>query len=305
MVTVALSNVTKFFGARPVLAGVSWDIHDDETVGLVGPNGAGQSTILKLLAGEEEPDDGTVTRRRGTSVGYVAQEPQLDRAKTAIEEVLGADAELAGLERELGSLEALMGSAAVYEDPEKLDAVMERHGRALADFEGRGGLNFRERAESVLRELGFSDDDFARTADALSGGQRKLVALARVLVAQPDVLLLDAPDNHLDLDGKAKLERTIDRHEGAVVIISHDRYLLDVLADSIAELEVSGQHAGRNQLTVVPGNYSEYAHTKREVLLKQQKDHAIGEREAGRLKQSIQRLKDFSSNGQNAKKVRR
>ena len=107
------------------------------------------------------------------------------------------------------------------------------------------------------------------------------------------------------LDGKAKLERTIDRHEGAVVIISHDRYLLDVLADSIAELEVSGQHAGRNQLTVVPGNYSEYAHTKREVLLKQQKDHAIGEREAGRLKQSIQRLKDFSSNGQNAKKVRR
>ncbi len=305
MIAVALSNVTKYFGARPVLAGVSWEIHDGEVVGLVGPNGAGKSTLLKLITGEEELDDGAVTRRRGTSVGYVAQEPVLDPAKTAIEEVFEADGELARLEGELGRLERQMGRAEVYEDAARLDQVMERHARALAEFKARGGLNFRGRAETVLRDLGFSDEEFGLTAEALSGGQRKLVALARVLVARPDVLLLDEPDNHLDLDGKARLERTIVRHARAVVIISHDRYLLDVLADSIAELETGGQHAGRTQLNVFPGNYSEYAHDKQELLLKQRKDHMLGEREATRLKQSIQRLKDFSSSGQNNKLVRR
>ena len=304
-IALYLADVVKLFGGRRVLEGVSWEIPDDATVGLVGPNGAGKSTVLRLIAGLEEVDGGTVSLAPGVSVAYLPQEPRLDPRRTILEEVLAAHAELAELEERLATLQRRMGEPEVYEDPEALERVMDEHERALERFERLDGGGYRGRVERTLRRLGFDPDDFARSTAGLSGGEKKLVALAGLLVQQPSVLLLDEPDNHLDLDGKALLEQVMADHRGAVVIISHDRYLLDVVADAIAELEPAGRHPGRPQLVVTEGNYSEYISEKRLAMEQQEKLHALQEREAERLRRSILRLKDFSSGGQNQKMVRR
>ncbi|MEX2229660.1 MAG: ABC-F family ATP-binding cassette domain-containing protein [Dehalococcoidia bacterium] len=305
VIALYVADVTKSFGGRHVLEGVSWELADGETVGLIGPNGAGKSTLLRLIAGLDDPDAGTISRQPGVTVGYLPQEPVLDPAHTILEEVLAAHAELARLDAELRALEARMGEPAVYEDGAALQRVMEAHARATEQFERLDGRGYRGRVERTLRRLGFDADDFDRSTVGLSGGEKKLVALARVLTMQPSVLLLDEPDNHLDLAGKALLERVLAEHRGAVAIISHDRYLLDVVADVIAEMEPAGRHPGRPQLSVFDGNYSEYMYEKRLALEQQEKLHVVQEREAERLRRSILRLKDFSSGGQNEKMVRR
>ncbi|MPZ99714.1 MAG: ATP-binding cassette domain-containing protein [Dehalococcoidia bacterium] len=302
---VNFAGVSLSFAARPVLRDVSWEINDGMKVGLVGPNGAGKSTLFRLLMGAEEPDSGSIYRRPGASVGYLAQEPVLTSGCTVLEECLAADERVGAAEARMRDLETQMGLPEVYEDGERLAQVMEAHQAALDAWEHLDGGGYAGRVERTLRRLGFAPEEFTLPVEALSGGQRKLLALAKVLVAQPAILLLDEPDNHLDLDGKALLERVILDHPGTVVIISHDRYLLDVVADEITEVETTGLHPGRPQLTVWPGNYSEYVVDKRGALEQQQKDHVLQEREATRLEQSIQRLKVFSRGGANEKFVRR
>ncbi len=304
VIALGISNVTKHHAANLILGSVTLEIGEREVIGLVGPNGAGKSTLFKLIAGEQEIDGGTITRRRDTTVGYLAQDPAPGEG-SVIEQTLGAHAELGRLDAETRRLEARMGDPAVYGDAAELGRVMERHAAALEQYERLGGLSFRGRVEGTLRRLGFSEEQFEMPPEALSGGQKKLLGLAKVLVAAPDVLLLDEPDNHLDIDGKALLERAILDHRGAVVIISHDRYLLDVVADSIAELEIAGQHPGRPQLVVFPGNYSEYAFHKRMELEQQQHDFKVQGVEIRRLEQSIARLKVFSRGGSNEKFVKR
>ena len=264
-IAVGLSRVTKHHAANVVLDAVSLEIQDGEVIGLVGPNGAGKSTLFKLITGEYNVDDGTLNRRRDLKVGYLPQDPELGSG-TVISEVLAAHAELGRADAELHRLEARMADPEVLADPDAFDRVMEEHAAALERFDRLGGHSFRGRAEGILRKLGFEPSDFETPTDVLSGGQQKLLGLARVLVTEPDVLLLDEPDNHLDIEGKRLLERVIVDHRGGTVIISHDRYLLDIVADSIAELEMAGQHPGRPQLVVFPGNYSEFAYQKRMEL---------------------------------------
>lgn len=304
-IALYVADVTKSFGGQHVLEGLSWELAEGETVGVIGSNGSGKSTLLRLIAGLDKPDGGTISLQPGVTVGYLPQEPQLDPAHSLLEEVLAAHAELAALDAELRALETRMGEPAVYEDADALERVMESHARATEQFERLDGRGYQGLVERTLRRLGFEAADFDRSTVGLSGGEKKLVALARLLVTRPTVLLLDEPDNHLDLDGKALLERVIAEHRGAVAIISHDRYLLDVVADVIAEIEPAGRHPGRPQLTVFAGNYSEFMYDKRLALEQQEKLHTVQEREAQRLQRSIQRMKDFSSGGQNEKMVRR
>jgi ATP-binding cassette subfamily F protein 3 len=296
--TVArLDNVTQYFGGQLVFEKLAWEIYHDARVGLVGPNGAGKSTILKLLARVDEPKAGGVFVTRGIRVGYLPQEPEFDLTHTVIEEALAASPTLAALERALERLNAQMADPAVYNDERKLQRVLDQHARAVAEFEEKGGLNFDNRVRATLRGLGFGAADFDLPMSALSGGQKKLVGLAKLLIEQPELLLLDEPDNHLDLNGKTFLEKLIADYPGAVVIVSHDRYLLDIVAEEIVELEDGA-------LTHYVGNYSEYAFEKKQRLLKQQQMFEIQQREIQRLEFSIHRLMSWNA-GQSEKFVRR
>ncbi len=296
--TVArLAKATVYFGAQEIFHDLSWEIYHDARIGLVGPNGAGKSSILKLLAGEMETSQGLAQITRGVRVGYLPQEVQFGLERTLLDEALDASPTLAALEHEMQSLEAQMGDPQIYGDAKKLTRVMERHARVVAEFEEKGGLNFDNRVRSTLRGLGFGDEDFALPLSALSGGQKKLVGLAKLLIEQPELLLLDEPDNHLDLRGKEFLEKLIADYPGAVVIVSHDRYLLDIVAEEIAELE-------DGKITLYVGNYSEYQFEKRQKLLRQQQMFQIQQRDIQRLEFSIRRLMGWAS-GQNEKFVRR
>ncbi len=305
MIALSLVDATKSYGGYPVLEDVSWEVHDGQVVALVGVNGAGKSTLLRCLAGLEDLDSGELVLRRGAVVAYVPQEPDVAEAETPLDALLRSHERLAAVERELQAVEAEMGRPEVYDDDARLARVMERQAEILQRFEDLGGPTFASRCESTLLELGLPREALSQASRELSGGQRKLVCLARALVQRPDVLLLDEPDNHLDMAGKTRLERLIADFDGAVVLISHDRYLIDVVADVIAEVEPAGRHPGRPQLMLYPGNYSEYAFEKRLGLERQQQDFTIQQREVSRLERSIQRLKDFSRNGSNEKFVRR
>ncbi len=296
-VVARLDNVTQYFGAQLIFTGLSWEINHDARVGLVGPNGAGKSTILKLLAGIAEPNEGSVYVTRRVRIGYLPQEPEFDMTRTVLEEALDASPTLAALESEMDRLTAQMGDPAIYGDERKLQRVMDAHARAVEEFQEKGGLNFDNRVHATLRGLGFDDNTLHLPLSALSGGQKKLVGLAKLLIEQPELLLLDEPDNHLDLNGKAFLEKLISDYPGAVVIISHDRYLLDIVAEEIVELE-------DGVLTKYPGNYSEYAFEKKQRLLKQQQMYSVQQREIQRLEFSVRRLMGWGA-GQNEKFVRR
>ncbi len=298
-------DLTKHHGANRVLDGVSLEIKNDSRIGLIGPNGAGKSTLMRILAGLDTPDDGDVTRRRGLNVGYLPQEPQLPDDSTVLDEALKARDYYQRLQDEILELEVRMGEPEVYENSDELQSVIDEHEAALQRFEDSGALNLDGRVLEMLHATGFSVDDFSLPSGSLSGGQKKLLFLARLMATQPDLLLLDEPDNHLDEDGKRLLERLVVSYPGAVVVISHDRYMLDVMVESIAELEVLGQHPGRDQLSVFSGNYSEFAADKRAALLQQQASFELQQREITRLQKAARRLRDWSQYVDHPKFIRR
>ncbi len=296
--TVArLDKVSHYYGAQTIVENISWEIYHDARIGLIGPNAAGKSTLLRMLARELEPDSGTVHVARGVRVGFLPQEVRFDLDRTLLEEARTASPTLAALEAEIDRLAVQMGDPSVYGDYAKLGRLTARQEKLLTEFQTKGGLNFEGRVRSTLRGLGFSDTDFSLPLRALSGGQKKLVGLAKLLLEQPELLLLDEPDNHLDLQGKRFLEELISDYAGAVVIVSHDRYLLDIVAEEIAELD-----GGR--LTFYSGNYSEYAFEKRQKLLSQERQYKIQQHEIRRMEFAIRRLLGWAA-GQTEKLVKR
>ncbi len=305
MIICNVLNVTKHHGANRVLNGVSLEIKHDSRIGLIGPNGAGKSTLMRIIGGLDTTDEGQVTRRRGLHIGFLPQEPQLPAGSTVLDEAMKARDHYSGLQRQIRELEARMGEPEVYENADKLQSVIDEHEAALKSFEDQGGLNVDGRVVEMLHAVGFSEDDFLLPAGSLSGGQKKLLFLARLMATQPELLLLDEPDNHLDAEGKLMLERLVVEYPGAVVVISHDRYMLDVMVESIAELEVHGQHPGRDQLTVFSGNYSEFATEKRAALLAQQASYQLQQREITRLRKAIRRLMDWNQYVNHSKFVTR
>jgi len=288
MIVVNLDKIEHSYGTNTVLAAVSWELHAGQKVGMVGPNGAGKSTLLRIIAGEIRPDAGFVYRHKEAHIGYLAQEPVLDPAHTVWQEVLSGAADLAQVEAELRRLEGRMADPQVYGDEAALERVLAAHARTQAEFERLDGYRHESRAREALQALGFAEADLDQPVSVLSGGQKKLVGLAKLLSAGADLLLLDEPDNHLDLEGKAYMERFIAAFPGTVVIVSHDRYLLDETVTCIAEVE-------DRRLTVYQGNYSAYAVEKQLRLLHQQHNYEAQQKEIARIEAAIARFEYWAS----------
>ena len=247
-----LSDVHKSYGGQDVLRGASLQINAGEHVGLVGRNGAGKTTIFRLISNEETPDRGDVVRARGLRLGLLAQHVHFEPGSTVHESALAAFGHLQQIEHEMHELEHRMAEA-----NDDLEAVLERYSDLQHQFEREGGFEYAARAEAILLGLGFDRDSWTLETEKLSGGQQNRLGLARLLLAEPDVLLLDEPTNHLDVTSVEWLEEFLFTYPAAYVIISHDRYFLDRACRRIIEVE-----AGRT--TSYTGNYSAYL-VEREV----------------------------------------
>ncbi len=288
MIIIQLDRITVNYAGRVIFRDLGWAIDERARVGLVGPNGAGKSSLLKVITGSVTPDAGTVIRAKTVSVGYLPQEISLMPGRTLLDEAMVPPPALAQVEAELARIEAQLGDPTVYNDPGALTRTLERQERALEQYEALGGPRHAGTIRELLQRLGFTPDDYDLPADTLSGGQKKLVALARLAAETPDVLLLDEPDNHLDLASKARLEAVLRSYSGAVVIVSHDRYLLDEVASQIAELE-------NGALTIYPGNYTAYS-TERELRrLRQQQAYVAQQKEITRIEEAIKRFEHWAS----------
>jgi ATP-binding cassette subfamily F protein 3 len=298
MLAVNLDKVSVTYVTEPVFENLSWEIHDDRCVGLVGANGCGKSTLLRLIAGELASESGFTTRAQGLTVGYLRQEPRLNPEHSVWEEALGASRELASVEVELNRVESLLAQPAVYGDERRLSRTLAQQSRLLDTYARLGGPGYEGRVRSTLVGLGFDETGMSLPVTALSGGQKKLVGLAKQMVTHPDLLLLDEPDNHLDLAGKAFLEQFIIGYGGGVIIVSHDRYLLDQVVDEIVEVE-------DGVLVRYPGaSYSEYAVEKELRLLRQQRAYEAQQKEVARIEAAISRFEEWASRVVNERHAR-
>jgi ATP-binding cassette subfamily F protein 3 len=261
---------------------------------VIGPNGSGKTTLLKLILGELKPDSGFIARERDLTVAYMAQEVSLAPSLTAFEAVRqGADRVLA-LERELAELEHKFADPEYYNHQNRLAKLLDRQEAALAAHAALGGPGLAGRIRKLLADIGFADHEMDLPLRHLSGGQKKLLGLARIIIGRPDILLLDEPDNHLDLDGKALLQKLIEDFDGTVVIVSHDRYFLDMVVDAILEVDLG-------RVTSFPGNYSEYLSEKRLRLARQADRFQAQQKEIARLEQAAKRLMMWGKVYDNAK----
>jgi len=249
MSLITANNLSKSFGPVDLFAGVTFAIPKGARLALVGPNGCGKTTLLRILVGLDEPSGGTISRAKAVRIGYLLQEAEFEMDGTVWDACFSVFTDLIARQDELERLEAEMSA------PETRDQALFRYGPLQHEFERRGGYTFHTRIKQVLTGLGFSSDDYHLPLAHLSGGQRTRAFLACLLLSEPDLLMLDEPTNHLDIAAVEWLEGYLNQWEGAVVIVSHDRYFLDRVANGILEMAFGAtEHYS--------GNYSAYLQTR-------------------------------------------
>jgi ATP-binding cassette, subfamily F, member 3 len=284
MALLSARGIGKSFGSRLILDGLDFDVEAGVRMGVIGPNGGGKSTLLRILAGEESADSGGLTQRRGLVVSYLPQQLEGD-ARAASATLRDARPDLDELERELEAIESGIGETGG--DLDRMARLLRRQEDVLQRWTAAGGPGFEPRARALLVEVGLADDDLGKPTRLLSGGQRKLVGLAACLLRDPDVLLLDEPEAHLDVEARERLEVLMRSFDGAVVAVSHDRYLLDETVGQIAELS-----GGR--IRMWPGNYSAYTIARELELQRQRQAYVTQQKEIARLEEAIRRFEDWA-----------
>ena len=282
MTQIRLDNVSFAYPSQPVLQNAACLIQQG-CYGVIGPNGSGKTTLLKLILGELSPDSGFIVRDKRLTLAYMAQEIKLDPDLSASEAVRQGAERVLALEAALAALEDKFADPAHYTDQKRLARLIDQQESTLAAFNELGGPGLEGQVNALLTEIGFQAHELSLKVQHLSGGQKKLLGLARIIVGRPDILLLDEPDNHLDLDGKAMLGKLIEKFSGSVVIVSHDRYFLDMVVDEIIEVE-------NHQVVQYKGNYSEYQFEKQLRLQRQAVLFQAQHKEIIRLEQAAKRL---------------
>ena len=283
---ISAHGLVKSFGGRRVLDGLDLELTAGARIGVLGPNGGGKSTLLRILAGVEHPDAGDVVRRRGLVHAFLPQQVEGDD-RTPLETVLAARPEVAEAEADLHAAERRLADPALAADLDAMTRALAHQERLLARWTELGGDRVEAEARMHLRDLGLSEAALARPTRELSGGQRKLVVLAACLARRPDVLLLDEPEAHLDMRRRDQLERLVAGFDGAVLIVSHDRHLLDECVSAIAELE-----SGR--VRIWPGAYSAYTVAREIEIQRQQQRFVTQQKEIARLEEAVRRFRHWA-----------
>jgi ATP-binding cassette subfamily F protein 3 len=278
------AGIAHAHGGNQIFTGLGFEVKQGDRLALIGENGAGKSTLFRILARQLKPDAGLVTYRRGLTVGYLTQHSSLDSSQTAWQIVAAAGGDPDALELRLFEIGERLASAL---DDDELADLLDEQAAIFAKLEAGTTTGDESAATRILTGLGFPEDRWQTSVGRLSGGEKKIVALARILLDEPELLLLDEPDNHLDERGKGWLEQFILDHTGGVAVISHDRYLIDRIANQTVELE-------DGRIVAYPGNYSSYLVTKRERLGRESQLRELQEREFKKLKASAEALTQWA-----------
>ena len=280
---LACHGISKSFGEKVIIADGSFHIEDHEKAALVGPNGAGKSTLFKMIVGELPSDRGEVILTKGKTLGYLAQHQAMQSGSTIYEEVKLAKSDIIEMETQIRSIELELK----HLEGDALTSRLETYNRLTASFERQNGYAYESEINGVLKGLGFTENDFSKPVDTLSGGQKTRVSLGKLLLTKPDILLLDEPTNHLDLNSIAWLETYLLNYPGAVLIVSHDRYFLNKVVTKVLEIE-SGK------LMTYNGNYSDYAAKKQQLRDAQIKEYLNQQQEIKHQEAVIEKLRSFN-----------
>ncbi len=280
---LACQNISKAYGGTEILNNINFHIEAKEKIAIVGVNGAGKSTLLKIIMNEEEADEGQVVIGKDVSIGYLAQHQEAHYSKTIYEELLSVKQDVIQLQEQIRELEHDMK----HLNGQELEQALERYTRMNHTFEQQDGYLFESQITGILKGLGFNESDFHRHVSELSGGQKTRLSLGKLLLSRPDIILLDEPTNHLDLNSIAWLENYLKNYDGAVIIVSHDRYFLDKIVTKVVELELT-------KSTIYHGNYSYYAKKREEVRLSKYRAYMNQQAEIKHQEEVIAKLKQFN-----------
>ena len=280
---LSCQNISKSFGTDEILKNVSFHIEENEKAAVVGINGAGKSTLLKIIMKQENPDEGEVTLAKDKTIGYLAQYQDVSGHHTIYEEVLDSKRDIIEMEERLRDMETQMNTLS----GEALEQLLDTYHKLSHEFEQVNGYAYRSEVTGILKGLGFTEEEFDKKMNELSGGQKTRVALGRLLLSNPDIILLDEPTNHLDMESIAWLETYLINYKGAVFIVSHDRYFLDRVVTKVVEID-------RGHVRTFMGNYSAYAEKKAMIRDAEYKAWLNQQQEIKHQEEVIAKLKSFN-----------
>ena len=280
---LACHNLNKAFGEQIIVKDGSFHIEEHEKAALIGLNGAGKSTILKMIMGELPLDSGEVILAKGKTIGYLSQHQKLESGNTIYEEVKTAKSDIIALENQIRSIELELK----HLKGEELEKRLQTYHHLTASYERANGYAYESEITGVLKGLGFSEEDFGKSVDTLSGGQKTRVSLGKLLLTKPDILLLDEPTNHLDLNSIAWLETYLSNYQGAVLIVSHDRYFLNRVVTKVIEVE-------QGNIMMFLGNYTSFAQKKKLVREAKLKEYMKQQQEIKHQEAVIEKLRSFN-----------
>lgn len=282
MMILSCNHISKSFGEDNVLNDCSFFINDNEKAAIVGDNGAGKSTFLKIIMGEINSDDGTVTLGKDKTIGYLAQYQGLDSANSIYEEVKSVKQSLIDMEQKLLDYEKAMSDLS----GDELERLVDTYTKLEQNFGLKNGYAYKSEIEGVLKGLGFDEKDYNKPIGTLSGGQKTRVALCKLILEKPDIIMLDEPTNHLDLNSIKWLENYLTNYNGAVLVIAHDRYFLDKIVTKVIEIENSSCH-------VYQGNYSDFSVKKQALRATQMNQYLKQQSEIKRQEEIISKLRSY------------
>lgn len=282
MILLQANHVARLFGDEVLFDNIQLEVQDNSRIALVGRNGVGKSTLLKMLAGVEEPDKGTITKTKELTMGYLEQHTGLESSKTIWDEMMTVYAPLKKMEKRIEELTVLISEEAVQQDTERYEQVLNEYDSLQHTFGEMNGYGYESELKSVLHGFRFTDDFYDREISTLSGGQKTRLALAKLLLEKPDLLILDEPTNHLDIDTLDWLEGYLQGYRGALLMVSHDRYFLDKIVKEV--YEISHHKSYRYK-----GNYSKYLALKEERLEQEWKEFEKQQVEINKLEDFVAR----------------